>query len=298
MFERVLFGTDTSEASVEAIKAAIAMGMIGLQENIIASVLDLSPGSLFSHGNADAEGARSEQVAKLNEQLFRLKDCFGSSLPKLDTQVWTGKPAELLCEKARLFQSQLIVLGRNGLGALHRFVLGSVSSQVIQSSPCPVLILPEGSKEARPIKNIVVPLDFSESSVLALRAAGDLARETGACVHLYHAVPFADYQPMSFAGIGVITQLQNEMQKQTEKALNELAQSLRDQEITTQTHCSGLMPIPGILDCAATNQAELILMTSHGRSGFQKFWRGNVADAILNRSDRPVLVIPCQEQSA
>jgi nucleotide-binding universal stress UspA family protein len=67
---------------------------------------------------------------------------------EIETLVREGQPAEILLEEAR--HADLLVVGSRGLGGFRGLLLGSVSQQCAQHSPCPITIIPRGSDESAP----------------------------------------------------------------------------------------------------------------------------------------------------
>jgi len=106
----------------------------------------------------------------------------------------TGAPAEQLMAVAEREDAELIVVGSLGPGQARGAFLGSVSSALMESAPCPIVVVPAAAVatlEAANTQSIVCGVAGREGDVSLLRLAGDLARRLGGHVHAVHA----SYQP-------------------------------------------------------------------------------------------------------
>ncbi len=139
---------------------------------------------------------------------------------------------------------------------------------------------------------ILVPIDGSPFSEQALPTALAIARRTGARVHLVQvhepwiaAPPFAElppYDPVWERGI----------REQESLYLDELADRCRE-DAGVDVHAEVIDgPVADALaGYAAEVNVELIVMTTHGRGGFSRLWLGSVADGLVRKATRPVLLL-------
>lgn len=103
-----------------------------------------------------------------------------------------GNPTARILERATSERADLIVMGTHGLGGFERFMLGSVTERVLRKAACPVLIVPPVSETSAkvPYTRLLCPVDFSDSSLAALRFGFSLAEEADARITLLHVVDF------------------------------------------------------------------------------------------------------------
>jgi nucleotide-binding universal stress UspA family protein len=139
---------------------------------------------------------------------------------------------------------------------------------------------------AFPFRNILCPVDFDDSSIYALDTADEIARQNHGTVFVLHVVPMI-VPPL---GMPVYVQLY-EGQRQTAAAkLEEITHKrlggLKYEIITEMGD-----PAPVILRTAIGAGADLIVMASHGRRGFSRFFLGSVAERVLRESKCPVLTV-------
>jgi nucleotide-binding universal stress UspA family protein len=136
------------------------------------------------------------------------------------------------------------------------------------------------------VKTILVPLDGSALAEGALAPAAELAGEAGACVVLVrarYASTFPATDPID-AQVKVI--------REAELYLDEVASRLRTLGVK-DVRCSVWYgaAAPAIIDAAALNHADLIVMMTHGRSGFDRLVMGSVAESVLRGTTTPILLL-------
>jgi len=140
-------------------------------------------------------------------------------------------------------------------------------------------------------KQIICPVDFSDSSARALAYAAALARWYSAPLTVLHVVP--TFEPMQVRGdlaepIRVVTPMPREqVLDQMSRSLNLAALSARAIPIAEAGD-----PQTAIIDQALSNKADLIVMGTHGRRGFRRLLLGSVTEAVLREAPCPVLTVP------
>jgi nucleotide-binding universal stress UspA family protein len=139
---------------------------------------------------------------------------------------------------------------------------------------------------------ILVPSDFSEPALHALRYAGELARELNARLILLYADPFVP--PIDYsATVGGWDEESFEYQKVcAEEQLRIDAKANLDPTVSYDVVVRVAMPLAGILDQAAESSAGLIVMGTHGRSGFRRLIIGSVTEAVMRHAEVPVIAVP------
>ncbi|SRR6266540_249966 len=144
-----------------------------------------------------------------------------------------------------------------------------------------------------PIKRIVAPVDFSESSVRAARAAMAWAARSGSELHLLHAIPDAvlDRTYAEFAQYSPST-LVDDWTRGTRDALDALAARLSASPGRLRTAVRLGQPAAEIAAYAAEQEAELIIMSSTGHGAVARLLLGSVAEKVVRDAGCPVLIIP------
>jgi len=143
------------------------------------------------------------------------------------------------------------------------------------------------------LKRILFPTDFSRCADQALEHAVFLAEKYDAEIHVLHAVTLFNDQPE------VVNDEFDETEKMIKKLediaelqLNKVSDAHEDDDIKIiKVQTRGISAAPAILDYAAENSIDLIVMGTHGRRGLGHFFLGSVAEEIVRVSECPVFTI-------
>jgi len=136
------------------------------------------------------------------------------------------------------------------------------------------------------LRTILVPQDGSILAEQAIPYAVRLARRTGATIVLVRAIAAS---PLPGVEVGVA---ERAAITRAEGELGAIADRLRDDELSVQTHIDYDAAATAILAAARQKHADLIVMSTHGRSGLNRWVYGSVADAVVRAASIPVLVVP------
>lgn len=144
MFERILFATDFSEASNDAVDQILRIG--GVQEVHVLHVLDkasavgtgTAPGGRAAFfGDADPETWHQ----KSTQEADRIAETLASRGLKASSSAEPGDAADVILEAADARNSTAIVMAATGRSRLSEALLGSVSDHVLRRARIPVLII-------------------------------------------------------------------------------------------------------------------------------------------------------------
>jgi nucleotide-binding universal stress UspA family protein len=133
---KILFGTDFSHLSQEALARATALASESGATLLIAHVEE--PPMMYGAGAAYYSSPEVDRAA-LRRTLEEVVPT-DSGVPYEHVLLW-GEPAHELAELARREHVDLMVLGTHGRTGMMRLLMGSVAERVVQESPCPVLTI-------------------------------------------------------------------------------------------------------------------------------------------------------------
>ena len=140
-------------------------------------------------------------------------------------------------------------------------------------------------------KQILCPVDLSESSVRSLAHAAALAKWYDAGLTVLHVVP--TFEPVQLRGYpGDPIRVMNPMPR--EQVLEEVRRAL---DVTAKAPSAILVAQSGdasttIVDQAISTRSDLIVMGTHGRRGFKRLLLGSVTETVLREARCPVLTVP------
>jgi len=143
-------------------------------------------------------------------------------------------------------------------------------------------------------KKILVPTDFSEYSDKALQKALDIAKEEGSEILLFHVI-HEDFQTCvvdyCFTGNEIESIKQRMFSAAKENMEKQLAKSPLAKEIKVSVEVRNGIPYEEILKFQEEKGADLIVISSHGRSAITLFLMGNVTSRVLKRAKCEVLLV-------
>ena len=145
------------------------------------------------------------------------------------------------------------------------------------------------------IRKILAPTDMSELSCVGLRYALEMARELGAEVIAYHVVPMGEDWFVGYEKHGPVRNLLANEEAALDKLLTEkFAEDIKPITIRQKVEIGG--PHTSIVEVAEREGADLIVMSTHGRTGLSHILLGSVTEKVVARAPCPVLVIPSHKR--
>lgn len=211
-----------------------------------------------------------------------------------DWEVTSGEASAVIAAAARGHDADLIVMSTRGRGGRSQWGYGSVAERVLQTAPCPVLLIPpkcadSWENEEPRDRPIVVPLDGSPLAEGALETAKELALVLSASLLLLHVLEPAgvltSLPGRSHAPAGVL----EEDSQAVRHYLAGVAHDLRLQEYPVEWHAPAGYAEATIARLAEERRAAAIVMATHGRGGFARMVIGSVVSGVVQRANVPVV---------
>ena len=207
------------------------------------------------------------------------------------------------------FAPDLIVMCTHGSGGLRALVVGSIAQQVIALGTTPVLLIhpsPASGGEAGrgpdwgPLRRLLVPLDGNPDHEQGLSVAAGLASACGAELHLLMAVHTSG--SLTWQSAATARLLPNMTDAYLDIAQEEAVAYLRRCIAGVQGAGTSVVagvqrgdPADVIVKAAAKVQANLIVLSTHGRGQMEAFWSGSVTPKVAGRTKLPLLLVPVPE---
>lgn len=152
-------------------------------------------------------------------------------------------------------------------------------------------------------KRILVPLDGSPMSERALPAALALAQKFNSQILLLEVLDIPNSTPPTsdqealMGWIGWVREARQQAHQEAQDYLETLQGELDRQGVKTRVLLRDAAPAEDILDVASAEAIDLVVMSSHGRSGLARWTFGSVAEKVVRHSPCPVLVIRQQPET-
>jgi nucleotide-binding universal stress UspA family protein len=140
---------------------------------------------------------------------------------------------------------------------------------------------------------ILVPTDFSAHSRLAIEHAHVLAERFGSRIELIHVWELPPIVPevMVTLGGGRPTAVRDYLREQAQRDMEALLTDLRRTGMIVHGRTEQGDPARAVVELAERDRFDLIVMSTHGRRGFERLMLGSVAEKVIRRAPCPVFVV-------
>lgn len=209
-----------------------------------------------------------------------------------------GEPNREIVDYAKKQDVGLIAAVARGQSGVGLWPVGSTADKVIRETSKPVLLIraaaPLATREQGILNRVLVPLDGSKLSEAILPYVEDLicgaAGTEKAEVTLFEVLEAARYS--AAADTYRPPEIQ-QLESAAREYLEGLGGGLRDRGVAVKSEVStGMRSVAEeIVQFAHTSNANLIAMSTHGRSGFSRVFVGSVADRVLRSGEVPLLLV-------
>jgi len=316
--QHILVPTDFSERSEKAIEVAGSMlDFFGCTVDLIHTV----PLMKYFHESMDPLGVpfsiekhlyphclerAQEQLEALAEKYIK-KEYRGSLITNVERRA-----SEAIVNHANSGEYDLVLMAAKGAhNTVH--MMGGTTEKVIRHSHIPVLSVDEAFSE-KSIHTIMVPIDFSEGSYFSVIPAFELAKEFDARIVLFNVIELysagsdmVPYVPTTINEDGIYENLINRLQEYLEEhehynldihrtgvtfqdvLVNTDDDSMHSVELVTKV-VKGISAHREIADYANTD-ADLVVMSTHGRTGLARVFIGSTAEQVSRQLHVPLLTV-------
>ena len=296
---RVLIGYDGSPSAEQACDlAATTLWPAGSELRVLTAYVPYAPGSFYPGlvlDPATAEAVFADEQTIAEEHLAAATKRIGRPDLSVTSVARTGRPASTILDEATAWSADLLLVGNRGLGPFRSALLGSVSDELVDHAPCPVLVVRGSSLE-----RVVLAEDGSAGA----RAAASLlawpifrashVRVVTVSEALRHAVEGPSAPPPDPAIAATALRLRDPLTAKGRAWATDLAQATADQltsmGLATDTDVREGDPAGEIVQSASDWQADLIVMGTRGRTGLERLVRGSVARNVLQQAHCSVLI--------
>ena len=320
----------TPAEECSASSATSALPMPAIQIKTIVVPLDFSPASMEMLSYAAALARRFDAAVHLihvyppdeaalvpgaghlmrqtAEELFRdqlspsHREQVGSFWAQ-NCHVRSGGAHQEICELACQIEADLIVLATRGHTGLKHVLLGSTAERVVRVAPCPVLVVRQKKQKSRVatrrgarksefnVHKILVPVDFSQCSLTGAMYAALFAKTLQATLCFTHVL----YPPSTVFVDQVIGEISQRDELERGDARFNMEAFMKSeflQGIRCESEIRTGYPIDEICAESGRPDIDLVVTSTHGRTGFDHMLLGSVAEHVVRYAECPVMVVP------
>jgi len=283
----ILVTLDGSDLAEEALPYASALAS-ALGTRLVLFTATYSP-EIWNHVPPGDYGSTAREFCR--SYLDGMKQKLSGT--EVQTLVRSGFARDEILHAADEIHASMIVAASHGRSGISRWVYGSVASHLAHESHVPLLIVGREAlaraKERVAFKRVAVPLDGSQLAEAALEPALQLASALGADITLVRAVPWA-VEAYPYASPGMyVPELDDDLASSASSYLNMKRSALGTGVAIDAVVLRG--PVAGsLLSFVEEHEIDLVVMTTHARSGLSRALLGSTADRML-QGQSPILLI-------
>lgn len=271
---------DGSENSQAALRYALSLDHGSVQLHPCYVVDYANVGALGHPAGRGAPDLLAREGRNALEQAVSIAAQDGQTLT---THMFEGDRVDRLLECAKRIRADAIVIGTRGKGRGIDRLFGSTTRGLFRRATLPVIVVSPFYEPPRKksIDRILVGFDGSAAAREAAKAACEIALQRNADIDFVYVVD-ADRTPQSDA---------DDAQALGALVLSAAAQSAAKQKITSKQYVLRGRVHEAISQFARRHDSDLIVLGTHGRTGFDRLIMGSVAEAVASSSPVPVCVV-------
>lgn len=286
MYDEVLFPTDGSDGAKTAFSHVLDIADAHDARVRVLNVADTNRHSVLRKSGGVVDVLKKEGKRIVSDAAESARERGVATI----TEVIQGEPYTTIVDYAESFGVDLIVMPTHGRQGLKRFLLGSTTDKVVRRADTPVLtIKPDGASEIDyPYRNVLVPTDGSECATAALSTGVDVVKAGDAALHLLSVI---DVTSLS---VDLRSDIQTGFMEENAKQILEDAFGLAENsgvEPVSETVEYGASVHKAILSYIDDHDINLVVVGTHGRTGFDRYVLGSVTEYLVRTSPVPVLTV-------
>lgn len=296
MFKRILIPLDGSELAERALAPALVVAKQYKAELLLLTAPMIAPALtavVHSYDIPAFDASMKQMHAEAEQYLTYKRDTLRYEGLVIRKQVTEGDPATVIVDTAAEQHADLIVMSTHGYTGMERWVMGSTAERVLQSAPCPVLIL----RSRQPIFKMAITLDGSELAEQALAPGLAVAEAFSAAVTLLRVK-----EPYAKPDLNLVRQLEHVEpglgQHMMDDFYGHVDNYLERVRIESQANYPQLEVLslqgpvaPTLADYIENNEIDLVVMATHGRTGLGRWVYGSVTQKLLRNMRCAMLVV-------
>jgi nucleotide-binding universal stress UspA family protein len=282
----ILIPTDFSKVAKIATKTAIGIAQKAAAKLVVLHIIERPNSNSFNiEGQIDQLDNWEDKVytlkliEKAKKEITIIKEEASAVGVKVESELRMGNPFHGMREVITEHDVDLVVMGTSGHSRLEEMIIGSNTEKVIRHAACPVLTVHDkpGKKE---FKNIVYATSLSDDEVEFATVVKNAQEMYDSTIHVVRI-----NTPENFQSDTTV-----------KKVMADFAKKLKLKNFTLNVFNS-FSEEEGILSFADHLDADLVAMSTHGRTGFAHVLVGSIAEDVANHATRPVLTFVTKKKA-
>lgn len=305
MYKRILVPLDGSELAEKALPYAEELAARLGAEIVIVNVRMPS-----EDPDKPEQRAYISKIAAVTEQNVKKSAALkpGEKVKVTSAIIGSKGPlihaGEQIIDYAEKESISLIIIATHGRTGIRRWALGSTANKVAQASVCPVLLIRAGASVPKVVhlEKLLVPLDGSKESETVLPHVEWLAGRLNSRVSLLNVVEplyhiYSSPEAMGYYGGGGIIKIpytEEEMKPSrvlAEEYIKKVNDKLASEGVKTKYEVKVGAAADEIIEAEKGMGADMVVMSTHGHSGFGRFAHGSITDKVVHAGNTPLLLI-------
>jgi len=293
-YEKILVPLDGSKLAEVALPHAEALTKaFDAQLTLLGAVQIFKASDTFHPGQIDADDIA---VRYLRQKADLLR---GRQI-SVDTKVSVGDAPSIIVDYAHQDAVDLIVMATHGRSGVKRWVLGSTADRVVRSTEKPVwLVRAKGDRadigDSLRFCRVIVPLDGSSAAEQVLSHVCEIASRLQLEIVLLHVITETTQVEVlgaegDYHEVPVSDEVIGRLKENAGSYLKTVVDRLSAQGFSANSVIRIGSAADQIIDVAEEMDAALVAMTTHGRSGIERWAYGNVADKVLTAGTTSLLL--------
>lgn len=283
MYDDILFPTDGSDPAESVLEYALKIATEHGATIHLLNVADTGRDSVTTIRGEVIDALEQEGQRIVEEAAQRVREQGVSVV----SEVLQGDPYKTIVDYSQQSSIDCIVMPTHGRRGIHRFLLGSVTERVINTAEVPVIAVNTDRNRSLtyPPQHVLVPTDGSRSAELAVTEGIDIAKATGATLHLLHVV-----ETGSLGSDARSVLKEDELTARANEILGEATEKVKETSLGAVTsvvkHGEPSKVIRSYID---ENEIDLTIMGTHGQTDFSRYVMGGVSAKLVRTSPASVL---------
>lgn len=296
MYAKILVPLDSSKTAEQVLAYLKPLSAPGGELHLVSVV---EP-NMYTYVFASNETAVREKIqAFIHDDLESYLADVGTTLQaqgyNVKTWVARGDAAQTIADVATKVGADLIAMTTHGRTGFSRWALGSVADRVIHIAHQPIFLVRMESQPASEytIHQILTPLDGSSLAEDALAHAEKIARQSGASLFLLRVVePLSSWQQALLVEHGYNERLlEEERFEEANRYLGQVQEQLQMAAVKSRIEVYTGGAATAILQVLEKEPIDLVVMSTHGLSGYSRWVYGSIASKLLHNIACPLLLL-------